>query len=98
MLREVVCGGAPYNSTSWVHVTLAKRARHSGMSDSIPITTILCFSLGADMSFFFARSSNMFCRTVERQLQADGPPCQGQYVCRDGRRGGRGLGRAAMHA
>ena len=76
---------------------LAKPARHSGVSDFIPITTIFCFSLGADMSFPFARVPQMFCSTVERHLQADGPPRQGQYVCEKGVVGA-GLGRAVMHA
>jgi hypothetical protein len=35
---------------------LAKLARHGGAPDSIPITTMFCFSLGADMSFAFARA------------------------------------------
>jgi hypothetical protein len=51
MMGEVVCGGASNNSPSWVHDMLAKPARHSGVSDFIPITTIFCFSLGADISF-----------------------------------------------
>lgn len=47
------------------------------------------------MSFPFARVSQMFYSTVERHLQADGPPRQGQYVCE---KGVVGLGRAVMHA
>ena len=55
MVGEVVCRRAPYDSTSYVRVMSAKRARRSGVLDSIPIMTICCCSFGADMSFAFAR-------------------------------------------